>query len=69
MAVNLSSAFYVTRLAVPLLRATRGVIVNISSTAGSVWLSPPLTLRGVQVGAHRADQNLGHGVWPGRHSG
>ena len=34
IAVNLSSAFYVTRLALPLLRATRGVIINISSTAG-----------------------------------
>jgi NAD(P)-dependent dehydrogenase (short-subunit alcohol dehydrogenase family) len=34
LAVNLSSAFYVTRLALPLLRATRGVIINISSTAG-----------------------------------
>lgn len=34
LAVNLNSAFYVTRLAVPLLRATRGVIINISSTAG-----------------------------------
>jgi NAD(P)-dependent dehydrogenase (short-subunit alcohol dehydrogenase family) len=34
IAVSLSSHFYVTRLAVPLLRASRGAIVNIASTSG-----------------------------------
>ena len=35
IAVDLSSAFYMTRLAVPLLRATDGgSIVNVASTAG-----------------------------------
>ena len=34
IAVSLSSHFYVTRLAAPLLRAARGSIINISSTAG-----------------------------------
>jgi NAD(P)-dependent dehydrogenase (short-subunit alcohol dehydrogenase family) len=33
IAVDLSSAFYVTRRAVPLLRTTRGSIVNIASNA------------------------------------
>ena len=34
IAVDLSSAFYVTRKAVPLLKASRGSIVNMASTAG-----------------------------------
>jgi len=34
LAVNLSSAFYTTRLALPLIKAARGSIINISSTAG-----------------------------------
>ncbi len=34
IAVDLSSAFYVTRKATPLLKAVRGSIVNMASTAG-----------------------------------
>lgn len=34
IAVDLNAAFYVTRLATPKLRETRGVIVNMSSNAG-----------------------------------
>ena len=34
IAVDLNSAFYVTRLAVPLLKQRRGAIINMSSNAG-----------------------------------
>ena len=39
IAVDLNGTFYVTRLAVPLLKASQGCIINIASTAGQ-WGYP-----------------------------